>query len=158
MYVVVSQRYKMIRELAKRLTSPSRTHLTMLSKGLSRSHSFFRPHLSHAFDRIDIYGLRCFALKAASSTTPPSELTLETASLNAITAASKNKKPTKKKKKLDSVVNTTLLTSNSVPPGPPQVDQIPVYYSYKHCKPLPTVVYIQDEEEANGLIAGLKAG
>ena len=117
----------------------------MLSKGLSRSHSFFRPHLSHAFDS----GLRCFALKAASSTPPP-ELTLETASLNAIAAS---KKKVSKKKKLDSV--NTLLPSNSVPG--PQIDQIPVY-SYKDCKPLPTVVYIQHEEEANELISRLKAG
>ena len=46
----------------------------------------------------------------------------------------------------------TLLTPNSVPGV-----QIPVY-SYKHCKPLPNVVYTQHEEEANELVAGLKAG
>jgi hypothetical protein len=49
----------------------------------------------------------------------------------------------------------TLLTPDSVPDV--QIDQVPVY-SYKQCKPLPTVVYTQDEEEANKLIAGLKAG
>jgi hypothetical protein len=160
----------------------------MLSKGISRN-PFFRPH---AFD---IYGLRYFALKAASSV-PASELRLETASLNAI-AASKKKTAVPRKKKLDSV--NTLLTSNSVPgaqinhvlalkaaepiletasfnamaasmkKGVPkkaapkkkkldeQINQFPVY-SYKHCEPLPTVVYIQQEEEANRLITKLKAG
>ena len=143
----------MIRELAKRLTSPSRTHFhfhTMLSKGISRTHSFFRPHISHAFDS---YGLRCFALtRRAASSLPASELTLDTAPLNAI-AASKKKKPASKKKKLDSL--NTLLTSNTVPDV--QIIQVPVY-SYKHCKPLPTVVYTQHEKEANELIARLKTG
>ena len=123
----------------------------MLSKGISRTHSLFRPHLPHA---LDSYGLRYLALKAASS--PPvseSELSLETASLNAITA-SKKKKPVSKKKKLDSVVNT-LLTTNSVVPDASV--QIPVY-SYRHCIPLPTVVYIEQEEEANELITRLKSG
>jgi len=72
-------------------------------------------------------------------------------SLNAISAS--KKKPTSKKKKLDSV--NTLLTPNSVLDV--QINQFPVY-SHKHFKPLPTVVYIQHEEEANELIAGLKAG
>ena len=31
-------------------------------------------------------------------------------------------------------------------------------YSYKHYKPLPTVVFTQHEEETNDLIAGLKSG
>jgi hypothetical protein len=178
----------MIRELAKRLTSPSRAHLTMLSKGMSRTHSPFRPHISHSFNN---YAIRCFALKAVSSATA-SELTLETASLNAISAskkattkkkkldsvnillnpnsvpapeltletaslnaisASEKKKTTTRKKKIDSV--NTLLTPNSV--SDVQIDQVPVY-SYKQCKPLPTVVYTQHEEEADELIAGLKAG
>ena len=140
------------RMLAKRLGSPSRTHPhihTMLSKGISRTHSFLRPHISHAFDS---YGFRCYALKAVSSTPAP-ELTLETASLNVI-ATSKKKKTTPKKKKLDSV--TTLPASSSIPDV--QINQDPVYYSYKHHEPLPTVVYTQHEEEANELITRLKAG
>ena len=233
-----------IRELAKRALSSSpsssRTHLTMLSKGISRTHSFFRPHISHAFY---FYGLRYFALKAVSSAPATSELTLEAASLNAI-SATKKKKATTKKKVLDPV--NTLLTPNSVP-GVQQLEQIneipetslnaisatkkkktttkkkvidPVntlltpnsvpdvqqleqineipeaplnaisaskkkattskkkklesvdtlltpdsvpavqtpFYSYKDYNPLPTVVYTQHEEEANELIAGLKAG
>ena len=201
--------------------APSRTHHTMLSNGISRAHSLFRPHISHTFNS---YGLRCFALKAVSSSTPASEIILETASLNAISASKKttsrkkkldslktasssaistskgkatskkkkldsletvslnaipevrkatskkkkldpletvslnpippSKKATSKKKKLDSV--NTILTSNSSVPGV-QIDQFPVY-SYKHCNPLPTVVYTQHEEEANELIARLKAG
>jgi len=47
------------------------------------------------------------------------------------------------------------LTSNSEPGA--QLNQFPLY-SYTHFKPLPTVVYTQHEEEANELIAGLKAG
>lgn len=67
--------------------------------------------------------------------------------------------------KIGSVI--TLATSNSVRDTPTTIPsdvqfednlvQFPVY-SYKHCKPLPTVVYTQHEEEANNLIAGLKAG
>jgi hypothetical protein len=136
--------------LAKRLASPSWTHLhidTMLSKGISWTH-LFRPHISHPYNG---YGSRCFALKAASSA-PASDLRLETASLNAI-AASKKAAPKKRKEKLDPV--NTFLTSNSVPGA--QINEFPVY-SYKHYKPLPTVVYIRHEREANDLIAGLKAG
>ena len=70
------------------------------------------------------------------------------------------------KTKLDSV--STLLTTTKTKAAPKkkkldlaaedaQINQFPVY-SYDHCKPLPTVVYIQHEEEANELIAGLKAG
>ena len=116
----------------------------MLSKGISRTRSFFRPHISHASYG---YGPRCFALKATSSA-PASELRWETASLNAV-AASRNAASGK----LDPM--DTFLTPNSVPDA--QIDQFPIY-SYKQYKPLPTVVYTQHEQEANNLIAGLKAG
>jgi hypothetical protein len=143
--------YKMIRAFAtKRLTSLSRTHLhidTMLLKGISRTHSYFRPHISHTSNS---YGRRCFALKAASSA-PASELRLETASLNAIAAS---RKATSRKLKLDPM--DTFLTPNNVPDA--QTDQLPVVYSYKHYKPLPTVVYTEHEQEANDLIARLKPG
>ena len=142
--------YKMIREFAtKRLASLSRTHLhidTMLSKRISRTHSYLLPHISHTFNS---YGPRCFALKAASSA-PASELRLETASLNAITAS---RKAASGKLKLDPI--DTFLTPNTVPDA--QIDQLPVY-SYKHHKPLPTVVYTEHEQEANDLIAGLEPG
>ena len=141
----------MIREFAtKRLTSLSRTHLhidTMLSKGISRTHSYFRPHISHTSN---CYGHRCFALKVASSA-PASELRLETASLNSIAAS---RKAASGKLKLDPM--DTFLTPNTVPDAQ-AVDQLPTY-SYKHYKPLPTVVYTEHEQEANDLIAGLKPG
>ena len=178
----------MIRELAKRLGSPSRTHFTMLSKGISRTHSFLRPHLSHTFN---IYGLRCYALKAVtvSSVPAPEELALETAASLTTISASKKKKATPKKK-LDSV---NILSSVSCAPAPDKLtletaaslntisatkkkaatkkkklssvntlDSVPSaqlpVYSYKDSQPLPTVVYTQHEEEANELIAGLKVG
>ena len=103
-------------------------------------HPFFRPHASSC-------GPRYFALRAASSAAA-SELRLELASLNAI-ASSQNAASGK----LNSV--NTFLTSSSVPDA--QINQFPIY-SYKHYKPLPTVVYTQHEQEANDLIAGLKAG
>jgi hypothetical protein len=130
------------------------------------------------------HGLRCFALtRTAASSAPASELRLETGPLNAIAAI---KKAAPKKKKLDSVnplltatttevdleknKDTLLkatktkatpkkkkldLAADSVPDA--EINQFPVY-SYDHCEPLPTVVYTQHEEEANELIAGLKAG
>lgn len=88
----------------------------------------------------------------------PLELGLETGSLNPLTTGSNIVSG-----RLDL---NTLVTPNSVPdtpaippPGSQFKDNLnhPVY-SYKHYKPSPTVVYTQHEEEANDLIAGLKAG
>ena len=109
-----------------------------------RVHPFFRSHIPHA----STYGPRPFALRAVSNA-PATQLRLETTSLN-VFAPSKQFVP--KKRKL--VLVKKLLNSDSVQDA--QVNQFPIY-SYKRYKPLPTVVYTQHEEEANDLIAGLKA-
>ncbi|KAF8809416.1 ribonuclease H-like protein [Phlegmacium glaucopus] len=106
-------------------------------------HPFFRPRIQHASNSWS-NGPRYLSSKVSS---PP-------ASLNAITTTSSAVSG-----KLEF---NTLAISDSVPDMPDiqfkdNLDQFPVY-SYKRHKPLPVVVYTQHEEEANDLIAGLKAG
>ena len=89
------------------------------------------------------------ALRAASSAAA-AQLSLEPTPLNEITTNQNAASG-----KLNSV-NTFLTIKNSIP-GAQINSQYPIY-SYKQYKPLPTVVYTQHEEEANELVAGLKAG
>ena len=106
-------------------------------------HPFFRSHIPHTSSNGPHIALR------AASSAPATQLRLETPPLDGIAT---NQKATSGK--LNSV-NTFLTSNDSVPDT--QINQFPIY-SYKHYKPLPTVVYTQHEEEANDLIAGLKPG
>ena len=106
-------------------------------------HPFFSLHIPHVSSNGSHFGLR------AASSAAATQLRLETTPLNEITT----NQNAGASGKLDSV--NTFLTSKAVPDT--QIDQSPIY-SYKHFKPLPTVVYTQHEEEANDLIGALKPG